>query len=191
MNRRKAISRIAITGLGAAVTGATYKWWTFARTPDLDYLRQNTALLGALSETIIPAGDTPGANEARVAQFIVRMVSDCTPRKEQNTFISGLQDVQAHCRHAFGNPYEACNPSDQTAALAHFEEKGRPYHGLAGKIESRLTGRSFFTILKDYTVYGYCTSEPGATRGLAYLYIPGSYNGCTSLQPGQKSWATS
>ncbi len=191
MNRRKAISRIAAIGLGAAMTGAAYKWWSLSKKPELDYLRQNTALLAALSGTIIPSGDTPGANEARVAPFIIRMVADCTPRKEQNTFISGLRDVQAHCRHAFGKPYEACNPTDQTATLAHFEEKGRPYHGLAGKVESRLTGRSFFTILKDYTVYGYCTSEPGATKGLAYLYIPGSYNGCTSLQPGQKSWATS
>ena len=191
MNRRKAISRIAVIGLGAAVTGAAYKWWSLARTPDLGYLRQNTLLLAALSETIIPSGDTPGANEAKCATFIIRMVADCTPRKEQNTFISGLQDVQAHCRHAFGKPFEACSPADQTAALTRFQEKGRPYQGLAGKVESRLTGRSFFTILKDYTIYGYCTSEPGATKGLAYLYIPGSYNGCTSLQPGQKSWATS
>ena len=80
--------------------------------------------------------------------------------------------------------------TDQEAALLYFEQKGQPYKGTAGKLEARLTGRSFFRILKDYTVEGYCTSAAGATKGLAYLYIPGSFHGCIPLQPGQKGWAT-
>jgi Gluconate 2-dehydrogenase subunit 3 len=93
MNRRKAISLAALAGLGAAMTGAAYKYWTLARTPDLARLHQNPALLEALCETILPEGDTPGATTARVPAFIARMISDCTPRNEQNTFISGLQEV--------------------------------------------------------------------------------------------------
>jgi hypothetical protein len=190
MNRRKAISLAALAGLGAVMTGAVYKYWTLARKPDLGWLHQNPALLEALCETILPEGDTPGAKTAGVPAFVVRMISDCTPRNEQNSFISGLQEIQQYCRQAFHKPFEHCDPPMQTAALEAFEAKGRPYPGLAGKISTRLAGRSFFTILKETTVDGYCTSQAGATKGLAYVYIPGSYSGCTLMQPGQKAWAT-
>jgi Gluconate 2-dehydrogenase subunit 3 len=191
MNRRKAISVVALTGFGAALAGGAYTWWSFARTPDLPWLHQNHALLDALGETIIPGNDTPGAKTANITDFIIRMVSDCTPRKEQNTFLSGLQDLQTYCHHHHSLPFEQCDPATQTTALAVFEKKDQPYAGIAGKLQTRLAGRSFFNILKDYTVYGYCTSQTGATKGLAYVYIPGAYKACTPLQPGQKAWATS
>ena len=190
MNRRKAIYRITIAGLGIAVGGTAYKWWTLARRPDLDYVRQHTQLIAALCETIIPASDTPGANDAKVQDFILKMIRDCTPRKDQNNFISGLESIQSHCRRAYGREYEHCTPSEQAAALALYEDRGKPYKGVAGKIEARLLGRSFFAILKDYTIQGYCTSQVGATKGLAYAYIPGSFNPCIPLQKGQKAWAT-
>ena len=191
MNRRKAISLAALTGIGAALAGGGYTWWSFAHTPDLAYLSENHALLDALGECILPAGDTPGAKATGTTDFIIRMIRDCTPRKEQNTFLSGLQDLHSYCRRHYGLPYERCNPTAQTAVLSTFEQKGRPYSGIVGKLQSRLAGRSFFTILKDYTVYGYCTSQAGATMGLAYVNTPGAYDPCTPLKPGQKAWATS
>ena len=70
------------------------------------------------------------------------------------------------------------------------EEKGKPFPGIVGKVEKRLAGESFFTVLKKYTVLGYCTSEAGVTKALAYDYIPGKYVGDMPLAPGQKAWAT-
>jgi hypothetical protein len=58
------------------------------------------------------------------------------------------------------------------------------------KVQRKITGRSFMDILRELVVVGYCTSEAGATQGLAFDFIPGSYTGCISLRPGQKSWAT-
>jgi hypothetical protein len=190
MNRRKAIFRISLAGLGIAAAGTTYKWWKLVKSPDLAYLRSSKDLVAALCDTIIPATDTPGAKDAGTQDFILKMISDCTPRKEQNNFITGLRDIQDHCRSKYGQPYQHCSAKDQATALAHFEEKEKPYRGMAGKIELRVMGRPFFTILKDYTVQGYCTSMPGATVGLSYLYIPGSFKSCIPLQPGQKAWAT-
>lgn len=190
MDRRKAIFGITLTGIGLAGAIGGYKWWTLVGPPDLVYLQKNRELIDAMAETIIPATDTPGAREARVADFIIKMIKDCTPVKEQNNFIAGLKEVEGFCHHKFGRNYAQCTTDQQEAVMEHFQEKGQPMKGLAGKLGSRLTGRSFFRILKDYTVEGYCTSEPGATKALAYLYIPGSYHGCIPLQPGQKGWAT-
>ncbi len=39
------------------------------------------------------------------------------------------------------------------------------------------------------TVTGYFISEIGATKALAYLPIPGRFEGDVAMQPGQKCWA--
>jgi len=191
MNRRKAILRISLAGLGIATAGTGYKWWDLMKSPDFSYLQSSRELLAALCETIIPATDTPGARDTGTQDFVIKMIRDCTSRKEQNNFIHGLRDIQSHCQSKYGQPYQRCSRDQQAAALAHFEEKGKPYNGKLGKVELRLMGRPFFSILKDYTIQGYCTSQQGATMGLNYVYIPGSFKSCIPLEPGQKAWATS
>nr|WP_068888986.1 gluconate 2-dehydrogenase subunit 3 family protein [Pedobacter panaciterrae] len=47
----------------------------------------------------------------------------------------------------------------------------------------------FFSIIRDLTLLGYFTSEIGATKAMAYVDIPGRYDGCVDLKPGQKVWA--
>ena len=190
MNRRKAIVTGSLAAAGLVAAGGGYKWYQIHRVPDLDLLQGSRELLAALSETIIPATDVPGARETGVADFIVKMIRDCTDRKEQNRFIAGLRAIQQYCLHEYGQPYEKCRAEDQEGVLMRWEQSGKPKNGLVGKVEARLLGRSFFTLLKEYTVEGYCTSQAGATKGLAYLLIPGSYKGCIPLKPGQKAWAT-
>jgi hypothetical protein len=190
MNRRKAIFRISAAGLGLGLAAGGYRWWAQVKRPDMAYATKNVDLIAALAETIIPRTGTAGARDVKAHEFILKMVRDCTIRKEQNTFIDGLRDIQEYCGSRFGRTYDRCTLAEQAVALTHFQEKGRPMAGKAGKLQARLTGRSFYAILKDYTVEGYCTSRAGATEGLAYQYIPGSYRGCLPLQPGQRSWAT-
>ena len=190
MNRRKAIFRISWIGLGTVAGAGGYSWYSIGKTPDLAFASNNRELIAALAETIIPSTDTPGARQAAVHDHILRMLGNCMERKEQNTFIDGLKDVQAYCSSKYDQGYEHCTTGQQERAMAYFEKKSRSMHGLAGKVRLRIMGRPFFTLLKDHTVEGYCTSEAGATKGLTYSYIPGSFSGCMPLQPGQKSWAT-
>lgn len=190
MNRRKAITRIILSGTGVGLLFAGYKWYDWNKTPDLAYTEHHKELITALAETIIPATDTPGAREAGVGDYIIIMIRDCTDRMSMNKFIDGLKELQHHCQSRFSKPYEQCSAADRQTVLQHFEEKARPFNNLVGKAENMFLGSPFFTTLKKYTVQGYCTSEAGATRGLAYLYIPGSLHGCTPMQPGQKAWAT-
>jgi hypothetical protein len=189
MNRRKALARIAVAGLGGGLLFSGYKWYDWHKSPDLDWLQTQKDLLATLAETIIPATDSPGAREAGVADYILVMLRDATDRMSANKFIDGLKDLDNYCRSSHNRPYQQCSQKDQTDVLRHFEEKARPFNTLAGKIENAWLGAPFFTTLKKYTVEGYCTSEAGATRGLSYLFIPGRFQGCIPLQPGQKAWA--
>jgi hypothetical protein len=190
MNRRKAIIRMTLGGAGLATVFGGYKWYGIAKAPDTDYVTNHRELLVALAETIIPGTDTPGATEAGVADFIIMMIHECTDRKNQNHFIDGLKDLQSYSNSQFGKDYQHCTAAEQVTMLTYFEQKGKGYRGIIGKIQNRYLGKSFFTILKEYTVEGYCTSEAGATKGLAYINVPGSFRGCMPMTPGQKAWAT-
>lgn len=190
MNRRKAITRIALAGLGGTLLFGGYKYYDWHKTPDLHWLETHKELVASLAETIIPTTDTPGAREAGVADYILIMLRDATDRSTANKFIDGLKDVDHYCRSNYDRTYPQCSPEDQRSVLRHFEEKAKPFNTLAGKIENAWFGTPFFYTLKRLTVQGYCTSEAGATKGLAYLYIPGHYEGCKPLAPGQRAWAT-
>jgi hypothetical protein len=190
MNRRQAIGRIFITGTGAAALLAGNGWYNVSHHPDLSYLDRNKELIAALAETIIPATDSPGAKEAEVDDFIIRMVKDCTESKTQNRFLFGLKDLKLYCISKYNKQFQQCSPDIQTEVLEYFEKKGKPFRGLIGKAHVRYLGQPFFLTLKNYTVEGYCTSMKGASEGLAYVHVPGSYQACIMLKPGQKAWAT-
>jgi hypothetical protein len=50
---------------------------------------------------------------------------------------------------------------------------------------------TFFRRMKELTVIGFFTSQPGATEVLQYSAIPTQYKGCISLEEaGGKTWAT-
>ncbi|SHN44387.1 gluconate 2-dehydrogenase subunit 3 family protein [Chitinophaga sp. CF418] len=190
MNRRKALgSLLLLAGAGAAAWSGI-RLRNLYSTPDLGKLQEHTELITELAETIIPATDTPGAKAAGITPFIIRMIRDCTPKKEQNRFLIGLDEVDAYTSNHYNRPFARCNIEQRTAIAAHFERRDRPYKGIAGKISHKVMGDSFFVIMKKYTVIGYCTSMEGATRGLAYDYVPGHYLGAVRLKPGQKAWAT-
>ena|ERR1700761_115255 len=191
MNRRKALVRIGLGGAGLVAFFAGYEFYSLEKSPDVDYVLRNKALLAALAERIIPATPgVPGATEAGVADFIIMMIRECTPRMEQNQFIKGLKDLQSYSHSQCDRLFQECTPQQQEKILTRFEAKDRRLPGIAGKVEGRLMGRPFFSILKAYTVEGYCTSEAGATRGLSYVQIPGSFKGCIPLAAGQRAWAT-
>ena len=47
----------------------------------------------------------------------------------------------------------------------------------------------YFTMIKQLTLWGYFSSEIGATQALRYVAIPGKYEGCVPYKKGDKAWA--
>nr|WP_068892892.1 gluconate 2-dehydrogenase subunit 3 family protein [Pedobacter panaciterrae] len=189
MNRRQVIYRIL--GFSAVAISGTgfWKFWSVYKKPDLLYLTNKKALIAEIAETIIPGTDTPGAKMAKVEDFIIKMVKDCTATKSQNNFIKGLIDLEEYTKQNYHKTYASCSANEKEAILTHFENAEESHH-LIHKLKQKVLGENFFYMFKSYTVIGYCTSEPGATKGLSYDYLPSTFEACITIGDKQKSWAT-
>ncbi|MBV9037621.1 MAG: gluconate 2-dehydrogenase subunit 3 family protein [Acidobacteriaceae bacterium] len=115
--------------------------------------------LEALTETIIPADEhSPGAKEARVAEYIDTMVADA-PESVKRQWDIGLVLINNMAQNSFGKPYGECSELEQIAVLSEF----------AGDEDGRDTPEEkFFLLLKRATVDGYYTSKIGIYQDLQY-----------------------
>jgi hypothetical protein len=189
MNRRKAIAGLIAGGAGIVTAVGGYKWYQVIRKPEVEFIVKNSELIAALADIILPETDTPGARSVGAHLYVVTILTDCTDRKTQNNFINGLKDVESRSSARFGKPFEKLSLAEKTDIVSAAEKDSMTSSGILNKIKSRLLGKSFFSVLKEYTVEGYCLSKTGATQVLAYVAVPGIYSGCEPLKPGQNSWA--
>jgi len=131
------------------------------------------ALLAELADVIIPTTTTPGAKAAGVEKFIIRMLRDCHSKQDHDSFYAGLAKLEGECNAKFGKLFAQLLPEQKVDFMKAFASANKP----------------FFLKLKQLTVTGYFNSEIGATQALAYLPIPGRFEGSVPLSPGQKAWA--
>jgi len=135
------------------------------------------ALLNEIGETILPA--TPGsggAKAANVAAFMEDMVVNFYDEKEQATFTAGLVQVQTAGRSIFsGRGFLELTATERHDLLMGFEEtKPQP---------------EFYRMMKQLAVWGYFTSEVGATQAMAHVAVPGRFDGVVTITPGTKAWS--
>ncbi len=133
--------------------------------------------VATIAELIIPTTDTPGARAAQVHRFIDLLLAEWVTDDERASFLKGLADVDARARTAFGVDFLAATDAQRGTILTQLDAEAQPQRGA-----ERDRQPAFFQQLKWLTVFGYCTSEVGATTELHYEVIPGSYDGCTDLR---------
>lgn len=173
-------------------------------------------LITEIADIIIPTTSTPGAKAAGVGPFIALMVKDCYPEDAQKAFVKGLEDLEKQSKDEFKKSFleisaeqrqqlmnkvrenaigdqkkeNELREKDRMAQESDIQKKNEkiPANPMTPR-ESPKTKPNFFAIIRDLTLLGYFTSEIGATKALAYVQVPGRYDGCVDLKPGQKAWA--
>jgi len=210
MDRREAILRVAtLTGLSLSaplLAGLLTSCDTNTKTQGTQTEKVTRVVSGKhktmveeIAERIIPATDTPGAKEAKVPEFILLTLADCYSMADQDRFFQGLDALDAQAKKTYNNSFLDLKREEQTSLLQAAEKTAKA-EAIAQKEKEdavKLEGKKnepaqpgFFAMMKELTVLGYFSSEIGATQALSYVHVPGSYNGCTDLQPNQKTWAT-
>jgi hypothetical protein len=115
--------------------------------------------LEALVEMIIPADDrSPGAREARVADYIDLLLSELEPEGALR-WIGGLAALDAESTARFTMPFVSLAPARADAILREISRNER---------EPRTPLEEFFVMTKQATVRGYYSSEIGVHQELRY-----------------------
>lgn len=191
MNRRLYIKSVFGLAVAGAASFSIFKWVSMNRAIVPADLIHKKEMLAELAELIIPQTDTPGAKAAGVQDYIIAVMLNCTPAKEQNKFIDGIAELENYTADQYGKEFMKCSLAERKAVLKHMAKNSSGYsYKILNKINNKLFGKPFFLKLRELTVEGYCQSRLGATQGLAYDYIPHTFEACIPLLKNQKSWAT-
>ena len=200
MKRRDAIARVALLMGGtlsaptmlAFLEGCKSSTETSSASLSFPFSAEQKNLVSEVAEIIIPKTDTPGAKDAKVGEFIEKMLKECYAAKDQDSFEKGMKELEK-------KDFLKASLADQTKILKEMEASAkadadkstaeRKKYTEAGKEYTDDQGVPFFKLIKELTLLGYFTSEPGATLALEYVAVPGRYDGCIDLKPGQKAWA--
>jgi hypothetical protein len=177
MNRREALRQTALAA-GAAALWATLpaRTWAALAAP-AGWTAAEEGLANVIGDTILPATpSSPGAGAVGIGRFILTQVSDCYPPESTTLLRAGLVEIEAESQRRFAREFSALASADREALLVAYEATPRQ-------------GPHPFRLLKELTLLGYFTSEPGATQALRYDPIPGAYHGSVKLSPADRSWA--
>jgi hypothetical protein len=183
MNRREAL-KVTSGLLGVAIIGS--ELFLAGCRPDQNsgilISDADLALLDEVGETILPATDkSPGAKAAAIGRFMQSIVTDCYTDEEQQTFLKGIATLKEKARQEYGGEFQALSGEDRFKMLLELDKQAA-----LAKTSGNL---HYFSMIKQLTLWGYFTSEPGATRALRYNPVPGEFIGCIPYKAGDKAWA--
>lgn len=192
MNRREALSRVGLI-LGGTIIGAEAFLSGCTNTDKniggsgVNFSNDDVSFLDEIAETILPATNTPGAKEAKVGEFMTRIVRDCYTEKDQKIFLDGMQKLNEASKKKNGKSFLDSSAQERHDLLVDLDKEQKAYTDQKKKDDPA----HYFRMMKELTLWGYFTSEPGATKALRYVQIPGRYEGCIDYKKGDKAWATS
>jgi hypothetical protein len=137
---------------------------------------KDMALIGVVSELIIPTTDTGGAIAAGVPDFVKLMLADWFIEAERDHFLSSMAEFSAAARKRYGKDFEEL-PANQKEEF--FGERLA-----AGEVAPRAP---FAVLMKRLTVFGYYTSELGATTELHQQMASAQYVPAAVVKPGDRA----
>ena len=207
MNRRDALSRVALI-MGGAVIGAEFllsgcKPAGASNVDDL-FKADNLAFLDEVADTILPdTKASPGAKAAKVGQFMAVMIRDCYTLADQKTFVAGIGKLNDAAKKQSGSNFIDLPNDKRVALLVSLDKEQQEYYKqLYKKIEADMAKHKdnpnyeepdqpnhYFRMMKELTLFGYFTSEVGATKALRYIETPGHFDGCVPYKKGDKAWS--
>lgn len=213
MDRREAVKSVAFL-MGGALSATTIG--VFLDSCTSPSANKGTNLLSAeqdqiiteVADIIIPTTKTPGAKAAGVGPFISMMIKECYPEDAQKAFVKGLEDLEKRSKKEYNDSFLKISVKDRQQLLGKLRdetvaaqkaenEKNKAATQTSKVLDKPLpagdkypkTTPYFFAIARDLTLLGYFTSEIGATQALEYVQIPGRYDGCVDLKPGQRVYS--
>lgn len=171
---RRAFVQLATTfGLSLTVPGLA------AKSPATPLTADEWTLIGEVSELIIPTTDTGGALAAGVPDFVKMMLSNWFSEAERENFIAGMHEFSAGAFKKYGKKFGELPAS----------QKDQYFGELLATAEGGATAprTPFVVLMKRLTIFGYYTSELGATTELHQQVAAARYEPAAVVKPGDRA----
>lgn len=187
MTRRELLKLITIA-TGTALIGGELVFSACSRKNrfrSIHFSPSEMDLMDEIAETILPRTNTPGAKDAKVAEFIAKTVENCYFENDQEIFKNGLKTIDELSNSKYNNDFQKLPTADRFALISSLDIEAKSYNRPEG-------GQNhYFTMIKQLTLMGYFTSEVAQTKTLRHIPIPGRYDGCLPYNEGDAAWAIS
>jgi glucoside 3-dehydrogenase (cytochrome c) hitch-hiker subunit len=171
LDRRDFVQLAMTFGLSLTVPGLA------AKSPALT--TDEWTLIGEVSEVIIPTTDTGGALAAGVPDFVKMMLSEWFSAAERENFIAGMQEFSAGASKKYGKKFGELTASQKDQ---YFGERLTAAEGAATAPRT-----PFVVLMKRLTIFGYYTSELGATTELHQQVAAARYEPAAVVKPGDRA----
>jgi hypothetical protein len=187
MQRRELIQLIAAI-TGCAFGGRDALWAAADSELQPPFSDSDVDFLDEVADTILPRTDSPGARDAALGRFIARYSAACYPLEHIALLKSGIADIDAQMLAKQGKGFREANAAAKISLLTGIDRQAKEQARLADE-KTRDASPHYFTLMKQLTLYGFFTSEPGATHVARYRPVPGKYRGCIPYVNGETFWA--
>jgi hypothetical protein len=173
LNRRDLLQLASMFGLTLTVPSFGAKAPTLPLAPD------EMALIAEVSELIIPTTDTGGAMAAGVPAFVKMMLANWFGEAEREHFIAGLREFSIGAHEKYGKDF---------GKLAG-RQKNEYFGALlaAAEAHTKTSLAPFVVLMKRLTIFGYYTSELGATSELHQQIASAQYVPAAVFKPGDRA----
>lgn len=181
MDRREAVK--ATTALvGGVVIGASGMLGACAparhAAPRVLSLADET-LLEEIADTLLPATpSSPGAKAAEVGPTMNLLLTDCYTAESQQRVVKGLEEFRATCSARCGGGFGSLARQRREQLLREIDAAAQ-----------KNVDTHYFPLVRELAHGAYFSSQIGATQALRYVPVPGRFDGCVPLTPGQPAWA--
>jgi hypothetical protein len=206
MDRRSALRNLTL-GLGYAVAAPTIlnifsscksevETWSA-----LFLSTEEKHIVTHLIDVIIPVTDTPGGLEVNIPQFLDLMYQDIEMQTNQKLFKSGatvfsmkfkemfdkniLEGSKEEIEKLFIKYFDLSEPESEEVQKLH----KKPVNKIARSEAEKYALYNFLFSVRQYAIFGYCTSEKIGEEVLNYDPIPGEYKPCISVEEVGNAWS--
>jgi len=175
---RRDVLRLAVT-FGLTLTLPGFAGPASAAPLTVDEMK----LVADVSDLIIPATDTGGAVAAGVPDFVQMMLAGWFTAAEREHFLSGLREFSSGARQQYGKKFADMTSSQKDEYLGARLEAAEGAPAAGGSV----THAPFVVLMKRLTIFGYYTSELGATIELHQRIAAAQYLPDAVLAPGERA----
>lgn len=211
MDRRELLKKVALLTGGAVIGGELFlSGCKTGPKAAAEFSPTTISLLDEIGETIIPATTTPGAKAAQIGEFMKVMVTDCYTQRQQDAFMSGINELDEACKKMHSKSFMECTPEQRHALLVSLEKEAKEFNqkrnetdkplreehkkkndALPWKDQTEFEGSPshYYTMMKQLTLTGFFTSKTGMTETLRHIPVPGKFDGEFPYAKGDKAWA--